>query len=140
MVGVVLATHGRLAEEFLRAAEGICGSFENCRAITLSATTALDEAREALADAIEEVEQGQGVLVLTDMFGGTPSNLALTFLDDHVEVVTGVNLPMLLKLTTARGDGTVLETLAQTLAAHGQKNITLASELLRTRVKGGSRA
>jgi PTS system mannose-specific IIA component len=140
MVGVVLATHGRLAEEILRAAEQICGPFENCRAITLSATSAIEDAREALAGAIEEVEQGQGVLVLTDMFGGTPSNLALTFLDDHVEVVTGVNLPMLLKLTTARGEGTTLEALAQTIATHGQKNITLASELLRARVKGGSRA
>jgi PTS system mannose-specific IIA component len=140
MVGVVLATHGRLAEEILRAAEGICGPFENCRAITLSATSAIEDAREVLAGAIEEVEQGQGVLVLTDMFGGTPSNLALTFLDDHVEVVTGVNLPMLLKLTTARAEGTTLEALARTIATHGQKNITLASELLRARVKGGSRA
>jgi PTS system mannose-specific IIA component len=140
MVGVVLATHGRLAEEILVAAEGICGPIENCRAITLSATSALEDAREALAGAIEEVEQGQGVLVLTDMFGGTPSNLALTFLDEHVEVVTGVNLPMLLKLTTARSEATTLEALAQAIASHGQKNITLASELLRARVKGGSRA
>jgi mannose PTS system EIIA component len=140
MIGVVLATHGRLAEELLRAAEQICGPIENCRAITLSATTALEDARQALAGAIEEVDQGQGALVLTDMFGGTPSNLALTFLDDHVEVVTGVNLPMLLKLTTCRGDPSKLEDVARTLTAHGQKNITLASELLRSRVKGGSRA
>jgi PTS system mannose-specific IIA component len=140
MIGVVLATHGRLAEELLRAAEGICGPIENCRAMTLSATSALEDAREVLAGQIEEVEQGQGVLVLTDMFGGTPSNLALTFLDDHVEVVTGVNLPMLLKLTTARTDQTPLDQLARTLATHGQKNITLASELLRARTKGGSRA
>jgi PTS system mannose-specific IIA component len=140
MIGVVLATHGRLADELLRAAELICGPVEGCRAITLSATSALEDAREALAGAIEDVEQGQGVLVLTDMFGGTPSNLALTFLDDHVEVVTGVNLPMLLKLTTCRGEGAKLEDVARTLAAHGQKNITLASELLRTRAKGGTRA
>jgi PTS system mannose-specific IIA component len=139
MIGVVLATHGRLADELLRAAELICGPIEGCRAITLSATTALEDARQALGDAIEEVEQGQGVLVLTDMFGGTPSNLALTFLDDHVEVVTGVNLPMLLKLTTSRGEGARLEEVARQLALHGQKNITLASELLRSRAKGGSR-
>ena len=140
MIGVVLATHGRLAEELLRAAELICGPIENCRAMTLSAQSALEDAREALAGSIEEVEQGQGVLVLTDMFGGTPSNLALTFLDDHVEVVTGVNLPMLLKLTTARGEGAELGALARTISQHGQKNITLASELLRARTKGGSRA
>jgi PTS system mannose-specific IIA component len=140
MIGVVLATHGRLAEELLRAAELICGPIENCRAMTLSATSALEDAREALAGSIEEVEQGQGVLVLTDMFGGTPSNLALTFLDDHVEVVTGVNLPMLLKLTTSRGEGAELGALARTIASHGQKNITLASELLRSRTKGGTRA
>jgi PTS system mannose-specific IIA component len=140
MIGVVLAAHGRLADELLRAAEQICGPIENCRAMTLSATTALEDAREVLGGAIEEVEQGQGVLVLTDMFGGTPSNLALTFLDDHVEVVTGANLPMLLKLTTARGEGAKLEELARLIAAHGQKNITLASELLRARVKWGSRA
>jgi PTS system mannose-specific IIA component len=140
MIGVVLATHGRLAEELVRAAEQICGPLENCRAITLSASTALDDARDALAGAIEEVEQGQGVLVLTDMFGGTPSNLALTFLDDHVEVVTGVNLPMLLKLTTSRGEGGKLEEIAKLLTTHGQKNITLASELLRARAKGGTRA
>ena len=140
MVGVVLATHGRLADELVRAAELICGAIENCRAMTLSAPSALEDAREALADAIEEVEQGQGVLVLTDMFGGTPSNLALTFLDDHVEVVTGVNLPMLLKLTTARTAEATVEELARVLAQHGQKNITLASELLRARAKGGSKA
>ncbi len=133
MVGVVLATHGRLAEELLRGAEMICGPIENCRALTLSATTALDDAREALAGAITEVDQGQGVLVLTDMFGGTPSNLALTFVDERVEVVTGVNLPMLLKLTTARGPEVAVEALAPVIASQGQKNIVLASEQLRAR-------
>lgn len=133
MVGVVLATHGRLAEELLRGAEQICGPVENCRAITLSATTALEEAREALSGAISEVEQGQGVLVLTDLFGGTPSNLALTFIDERVEVVTGVNLPMILKLTTARGPEVTVERLAPAIAAQGQKTIVLASEQLRAR-------
>ena len=133
MVGVVLATHGRLAEELLRAAEQICGPVENCRALTLSATSALEDARQALAEAIEEVEQGDGVLVLTDMFGGTPSNLALTFLDEHVEVVTGANLPMLMKLTTARAPGVPVVELARVITAHGQKNIVLASDQLRAR-------
>ena len=133
MVGVVLATHGRLAEELLRAAEQICGPVENCRALTLSATSALEDARQALAEAIEEVEQGDGVLVLTDMFGGTPSNLALTFLDDRVEVVTGANLPMLMKLTTARAPGVPVVELARVITAHGQKNIVLASDQLRAR-------
>jgi PTS system mannose-specific IIA component len=138
MIGVVVATHGRLAEELIRAAEGICGPLENCRAMTLSATSHLDDARDALANAIESVDQGDGVLVLTDMFGGTPSNLALTFLDERVEVVTGVNLPMLLKLTTSRGEAATVEQVARVISAHGQKNITLASELLRARAGGGS--
>jgi len=133
MIGVVIATHGRLAEELLLAAEGICGELPQCRAMTLSAASAMDDAREALGEHIAEVDQGDGVLILTDMFGGTPANLALTFLDERIEVVTGVNLPMLMKLATCRGPDAKLEDVAKVVASHGQKNITLASELLRTR-------
>jgi PTS system mannose-specific IIA component len=82
------------------------------------------------------VDDGHGVLVLTDMFGGTPANLALTFLDDQLEVVTGVNLPMILRLATSRtSDDLPLRAVAEQVAAHGQKNISLASELLRTRAR-----
>jgi PTS system mannose-specific IIA component len=133
MIGVVVATHGRLAEELLRAAEGICGELPQCRAMTLSAASAMNDAREALGEHIADVDQGDGVLVLTDMFGGTPANLALTFLDERIEVVTGVNLPMIMKLATCRGPEARLEEVAKLVANHGQKNITLASELLRAR-------
>jgi PTS system mannose-specific IIA component len=135
MVGVVVATHGRLAEELIRTAEGICGTLERCKAVSVGAPEEVEGARARLASAIQEVESGEGVVVLTDMFGGTPANLALTFLDDHLEVITGVNLPMLVKLTTCRTPGTSLRDVAQLLTGHAQKNITLASELLRTRAR-----
>ncbi len=134
MVGVVVATHGRLAEELIRTAEGICGSLEQCRAVSIG-PEGMDDARAVLGDAIRAVDAGEGVLVLTDMFGGTPANLALTFLDERIEVVTGVNLPMLMKVSTSRTAGATVRDIAQVLAAHAQKNITLASELLRTRAR-----
>jgi PTS system mannose-specific IIA component len=135
MVGLVVATHGKLAEELLRTAEGIVGKVEQSEAISVGAGSSMDEARARLADAVHRVDTGGGVLVLTDMFGGTPANLALTFLDEKVEVVTGVNLPMLLKLATARADGLTLQAAAELLTSYGQKNITLASELLRSRAR-----
>jgi len=137
MIGLVVATHGGLAEELLRTAEGVCGKLEQSRAVSVAASTAMDEARAELAQAIGAVDGGEGVLVLTDMFGGTPANLALTFLDDKIEVITGVNLPMLLKLSTCRAEGSPLPETAQMLASYGQKNITLASELLRQRARTG---
>jgi PTS system mannose-specific IIA component len=134
MIGVVVATHGRLAEEILRTAEGIVGPLAQCEAVSIGASHSVDACRAGLADAVKRVDAGQGVLVLTDMFGGTPANLALTFLDETVEVVTGVNLPMILKLATARESLTV-RAAAELVTAHGQKNITLASDLLRSRAR-----
>jgi PTS system mannose-specific IIA component len=139
MVGLVVATHGRLAEELLRTAEGIVGRLEQAAAVSVGAGSSMDEARARLAEAVHGVETGEGVLVLTDMFGGTPANLALTFLDEKVEVVTGVNLPMILKLATARSDGLGLQAAAELLTSYGQKNITLASELLRSRARSSKR-
>jgi PTS system mannose-specific IIA component len=135
MVGVVVATHGKLAEELLRTAEGIVGRVAQAAAVTLDARISMEEARSRLGQAIAGVETGDGVLVLTDMFGGTPSNLALTFLEARVEVVTGVNLPMVLKLSTLRDEQKPLAALAEAIASYGQKNITLASELLRARIR-----
>ena len=135
MVGVVVATHGRLAEELIRTAELVCGSLERCKAVSVGAASEMEDARAQLADAIRDVDSGDGVLVLTDMFGGTPANLALTFLDERLEVVTGVNLPMLMKLSTCRTPGAGLRDIAQMLTGYAQKNITLASELLRTRAR-----
>ena len=133
MVGLVVAAHGKLAEELIRTAEGVCGKLEQCRAVSVASSSAMEVAKAELTEAIRAVDSGDGVLVLTDMFGGSPANLALTFLDEKIEVVTGVNLPMLVKLSTCRAEGAALLDTAQMLSAYGQKNITLASELLRTR-------
>ena len=134
MVGLVVATHGELAAELLRTAEGIVGAVERATAISVDSRTSVEDARVRLATAIHKVGgDGEGVLVLTDMFGGTPANLALTFLDEQIEVVTGVNLPMLLKLSTSRGSG--LAAAAELATTQGQKNITLASALLRARTQ-----
>ena len=139
MVGLVVATHGRLAEELLRTAEGIVGPLEQCEAVSVAAGVSMEEARARLAEAVKRVDSGDGTLILTDMFGGTPANLALTFLDEKVEVVTGVNLPMIVKLATARGGGLALRPAAELITAYGQKNITLASDLLRARVEKSHR-
>jgi PTS system mannose-specific IIA component len=134
MIGVVVASHGALAEELLRTAEGIVGPLERCTAVTIDARISMDEARARLGRAIASVDAGDGVLVLTDMFGGTPANLALTFLDARVEVVTGVNLPMVVKLSSLRAQPLAIVALAEAIAAYGQKNVTLASALLRAKV------
>ncbi|HEY6104452.1 MAG TPA: PTS fructose transporter subunit IIA [Anaeromyxobacteraceae bacterium] len=139
MVGLVVATHGRLGEELIRTAEGIVGAIASARSVSISAGRPVEEARAELGEAIRAVDAGEGTLVLTDMFGGTPANLALTFLDGRVEVLTGVNLPMVLKFAATRGDGLSLGATAELLAGYGQKNITRASELLRQRTAGGGR-
>jgi PTS system mannose-specific IIA component len=134
MVGLVVATHGQLAAELLRTAESIVGPVPSATAVSVDSATSVEEARARLATAIHKVgADGEGVLVLTDMFGGTPANLALTFLDEQIEVVTGVNLPMLMKLSSNRGGG--LAAAAELATLQGQKNITLASALLRARAQ-----
>ena len=135
MVGLVVATHGKLAEELIRTAEGIVGHLDQCEVVSVGATSSMEEARARFAEAVHRVDSGDGVLVLTDMFGGTPANLGLTFLDEKVEVITGVNLPMILKLSTARAESLALRAAAELVTSHGQKNITLASELLRSRAR-----
>ncbi len=138
MVGLVVATHGGLADELLRTAQGIVGPLAQCEAVTVGgSSSSMDDARTRLGEAVKRVDTGDGVLVLTDMFGGSPANLALTFLDDNLEVVTGVNLPMILKLATARAGELGLRAAAELGTADGPKSITLASELLRGRVQKG---
>jgi PTS system mannose-specific IIA component len=137
MVGLVVATHGGLADELLRTAQSIVGPLAQCEAVSIGASVSMDDCRTRLEDAVKRADSGEGVLVLTDMFGGTPANLALTFLDEKLEVVTGVNLPMILKFTTARAENLTLKAAAELVTSHGQKNITLASELLRTRARSG---
>jgi len=135
MVGVVIATHGGLAEALLRTAESIVGKLDRCEAVSIGASLSMDDCRARLEDAVRRVDDGAGVLILTDMFGGTPANLALTLLDDRIEVITGANLPMLLKVASARASNLPLAAAAELITAHAQKNISLASEVLRSRTR-----
>jgi len=110
MIGVVVVTHGQLATELVNAAEMIVGDLPQFTAVSIGWHDDVNDAREDIEKAIERVRSGDdGVLILTDMFGGTPSNLGMTFLQkDRLEVVTGVNLPMLIKLTNVRGNADLL--------------------------------
>jgi len=130
-VGVVIVTHGQLATELLNAAEMIVGDLPRFTALAIGWHEDITLAREILADAVGRVQTGAGVLILTDMFGGTPTNLGLSFLEPGtVEVVTGVNLPMLIRL--ARGASPPdLHALALTLAEDARSAIRVASEFLR---------
>jgi len=129
-VGVVIVTHYRLGEEFLQALRLIVPSAPGFLAVGIEPTQSVEEMRGAIAQALSKAEQGQGVLVLTDMFGGTPSNISLSFLAEHkVEVVTGVNLPMLIKLATLSEPKPLAE-LAVFIKSYGQRNISVASEIL----------
>jgi PTS system mannose-specific IIA component len=131
-IGVVVVTHGQLATELLNAAEMIVGDLPGFSAVSIGWHDDVDIAREAIERAVEKAKaRDGGVLLLTDMFGGTPSNLGLTFLEaGRVEVVTGVNLPMLIKLAKATAQ-TDLTALARDLSAHGKAAIRVASDLLR---------
>ncbi len=129
-VGIVIVTHHRLGEEFLRALRLIVPDAPRYHSVSLEPSQPVNEMREAIAAAPKAADDGDGVLVLTDMFGGTPSNMSLSFLNErHVEVVTGLNLPMLVKLATFREE-TSLEELARLIKEYGQRNISVASELI----------
>ncbi len=131
-LGVVVVTHGQLASELLNAAEMIVGDLPGFAAVSIGWQDPVDVAREAIERAISRVDRGAGILLLTDMFGGTPSNLGLTFLDaGRVELITGVNLPMLIKLAKAADAGD-LRTRARQLCEHGRAAIRVASDLLRS--------
>ena len=135
MVGVVVATHGKLAEELLRTAEQVVGPLPRVKAFGVEASQA--DAGDLVAKAIDEMEQGQGVLVLTDLFGGSPTNLCLGCLakgSRHVEVITGVNLPMLLRLASLRKDSVTLEALAAAIIKTAQESIFLVSQKLREKI------
>ena len=129
--GVVVVTHGQLATELLNAAEMIVGDLPGYQAVSIGWHDDVTVAHAAIAAAIDRVDAGAGVLLLTDMFGGTPSNLGLAFLEaGRVEVVTGVNLPMLITLARATHEEDVL-TRARKLCEHGRAAIRVASDLLR---------
>ncbi len=135
MIGVVIVTHCHLAEELICAAQLVVGEeVKQFQAVSVEPKDGSDMIREKIMAAIRKVDTGQGILILTDMYGGTPSNISLSFLEEKkIEVITGVNLPMLLKLATYRNN-LDLEQLAAFITDYGQRNINLASEVLRKRV------
>ncbi|MGB6411658.1 MAG: PTS sugar transporter subunit IIA [Candidatus Deferrimicrobiaceae bacterium] len=135
MIGVVLVSHGDLASELLRAAEIIAGKIENTVTVDISPKMGMEEIHTAVEAAIRAVDRGKGVLLLIDMFGGTPSNIGLSFLATHqVEVVTGVNLPMMVKLPVARQTMSLPE-LAKHLLEYGRRNITNPGEMLKKKAE-----
>ncbi|WP_075653931.1 PTS sugar transporter subunit IIA [Pseudochrobactrum sp. B5] len=130
MIGLVLVTHGRLAEEFHHAVEHVVGHQENFETVSIGADDDMEKRREDIVAAVAKADQGQGVIILTDMFGGTPSNLAISVLDaGRVEVIAGVNLPMLIKLTSVRQSGDMEASLREAQDA-GRKYINVASQVL----------
>ena len=131
MIGVVVVTHGQLATELVNAAETIVGELPRFAAVSIGWHEDTEDARTEIEQAIARVDDGEGVLILTDMFGGTPSNLAMTFLvAGRVEVITGVNLPMLIKLVNVPKQADLLA-VARDMREHGRNAIWVASDLLR---------
>ena len=135
MIGVLVVTHGQLAIELVKAAEMIVGALPRFVAVSIGWHDDVTSAREAIAQAIERVQGAEGVLILTDMFGGTPSNLGLTFLEtNRVEVITGVNLPMLIKLAGLQTSSDLLK-VAREMCDNGRNAIWVASDLLHAEAK-----
>jgi mannose PTS system EIIA component len=130
MIGLVLVTHGRLAEEFIAAMEHVVGDQPGVRAISIGPDDDIEQRRLDILAAVEAVDDGSGVILLTDMFGGTPSNLAISIMDKgRVEIIAGVNLPMLIKLASAREAEPLSQAVASAQEA-GRKYINVASALL----------
>ncbi|MDE0044911.1 MAG: PTS sugar transporter subunit IIA [bacterium] len=132
MIGVVLVTHGRLADEFVAAIRHIVGDQENMTAISIGPDDDMKQRRADIVEAVAGVDTGSGVIILTDMFGGTPSNLAISVMNPgKVEVIAGVNLPMLVRLASVRRNATVEEAVAAAQEA-ARRYINVASSLLKS--------
>ncbi len=130
MIGMVLVTHGRLAAEFIAALEHVVGPQKNIRAVSIGPDDDMERRRKDILDGIAKVDDGDGVVLLTDMFGGTPSNLAISVMEKaNVEVVAGINLPMLIKLASLREEAS-LEVAVTAAQEAGRKYINVASALL----------
>ena len=129
-IGVVLVTHYQIGKEFLHAVRLIVPNTPDFLTVSIDPKQSVDEMRQLIERTLKQADRGAGVLVLTDMFGGTPSNMSLSFVEETgVEVVTGLNLPMLIKLATLSEEKT-LEELAKLIKSYGQRNISVASEIL----------
>jgi len=130
MIGTLITTHGNLGDELIKSAELIKGPLEDVVHICIDQTKNVEDLKKEISNAIKKLDKGKGVLILTDLFGGTPSNISLSFIkEDKVEVLTGVNLPMILKLSEAKENMTLRE-FACLIKNYGEKNIMLASEIL----------
>jgi len=130
MIGLVLVTHGRLAEEFRNAVEHVVGAQESLETVSIGADDDMEQRRKDIVDAVARTDTGNGVILLTDMFGGTPSNLAISIMEPgRVEVIAGVNLPMLIKLSSARKADDMGKALELAQLA-GRKYINVASQML----------
>ncbi len=135
MVGLVIVCHGDMGSELIKVAEMIVGKIEGVEAVSIGHEGNVDKYRDGVGAAIKRVGNGDGVLVLTDMFGGTPSNLSLAFLDEaKVEVITGVNLPMIIKFANHRKDKNIGE-LVNLVQEGGVKSIIVASSMLHQKAK-----
>ena len=131
MIGMVLVTHGRLAAEFAAALEHVVGAQAQIASVCIGPEDDMEQRRQDILRCIAEVDSGDGAVLLTDMFGGTPSNLGLSFLEEgRVEVITGVNLPILIKLAKSQG-GQSIQEIARDMCEHGRLAIRVASDLLR---------
>jgi PTS system mannose-specific IIA component len=130
MIGLVLVTHGQLAEEFRRAVEHVVGPQENFETVAIGADDDMEQRRRDIVDAVARADTGSGVIILTDMFGGTPSNLAISVMESgKIEIIAGMNLPMLIKLSSVRTGNNMASALQEAQAA-GRKYINVASQLL----------
>lgn len=130
MIGMVLVTHGNLAEEFVHAMEHVVGDQPNVATVCIGPNDDMERRRGEIADKIAAVDAGEGVIILTDLFGGTPSNLAISLMQaGKIEVIAGINLPMLIRLAKARGCMAVREAVSAARDA-GRNYITIASEYL----------
>jgi PTS system mannose-specific IIA component len=130
MIGALAVTHGQLAHELVAAAEMIVGEISHIQAVSIGWHDDVNDARREIERRIAEVEHGAGVLILTDMFGGTPSNIAFSFHEPgKVDVVTGVNLPMIIKIATQK-EGETLDSMARGVRDQGRSSISMASDFL----------
>ncbi|MHB0968593.1 MAG: PTS sugar transporter subunit IIA [Thermoanaerobaculia bacterium] len=131
MIGGLIVTHGQLAYELLKAAQTIEGNLQSIEAVPLEWNESVDAAREKIREALERIGNTEGVIIFTDMFGGTPSNISLSFLEkNRVEIVTGVNLPMIVKFGSMQQEVSDVVALAHTIRDKGSKSIRVASDLL----------
>jgi len=130
MIGVVLVTHGNLAIELVKVMEHVVGPQDQLTTITIDPNDDMEKRREDILNSVQFVDKGLGVIILTDMFGGTPSNLAISIMEQaKIDIIAGVNLPMLIKLASVRSTETISDAVAQAREA-GQKYIMVASQVL----------